>query len=713
MKTKWDKLIRLSKNQKKWMKICLPVLLLGCFYFLLTFSNVFTETYDIERFSNAKETIRSPITIENEKETESKRREAVQSVEDRFNVSSEITQERIGYVEELFEAIEILGEEHKTSENEEESIPLTSQEKIQQLQQLLSPDISDSLTTEELTKLVEASSHERALGKELLTTSLYDVLNEGVRSENVQAAKSSVNQKLRYSSLDETFKEALLAIARFAVVENSFYAADRTMEAEKQAINNVDPVMIRAGEVIVREGQTITNEVYEELALVGLLNEDRNIYPVIALSVLIILLSGIMIYEIGASAKIRDLDNGKLATIFIISILTVVIMKFVSIYTTPVNQLYLLVPAATGSMLLKILVHERLAIVFSFIYAIVGSIIFNSEITGSLNMEAFIYLLFTQIAGVIFLMSVKDRTAIVKAGAGILVINLLTILIFLLLSFEKYTVYDSLLLGGYGVAAAFLSSVLTIGMLPFFEASFGILSDTKLLALSSPNHPLLRKILTEAPGTYHHSVMVANISEASCEAIGANGLLARVAAYYHDLGKTLRPHYFIENQMGIKNPHDFIEPIQSAEIIISHPYDGAAMLKKHKLPKEIIDIAEQHHGSTLLKYFYFKAKETTNEINEEDFRYPGPKPRTKEAAIVSICDSVEAAVRSLKEPTKAKIDELINSIINDRLMDGQLNDSSLTFRELEVIQKSISETLNGIYHSRIQYPTEKEIKEAK
>lgn len=710
MKPIWNKLFKHSTTQKKWMRICFPVVLLGTFYFLLTLSNVFTETYEIERFSNAKQTIRSPITIENKKETDRKTREALQSVEDRYNVSSEITQERVGYVTEMFDAIEKLNEVSTDEESEKET--LTNQEKVQELQQVLNPQITDALGSELLEDFVSANEKERSLARELITTSLYDALNEGVRVENLQIAKDNIKQKLRYSSLNEEIKKSLYSLVDFAIVENSFFAVDRTMEAQKQAISNVEPVMIRAGEVIVREGQTITSEIYDELALVGLLNNDRNIFPVIGLFILIIILSSLTVYELNIYARRGTIDIKKIAAVCIISIIAVSIMKFVSLYTTPVNQLFLLVPAATGAMLLKILLRERIAIVMAIIYAILGSVIFNSEISGSLNMEAGVYLLFSQLAGIIFLTNIKDRTTILKSSIGLTIINVLTVLIFLLLSFEKYTLPDSLLLIGFGVVSAFLSVILTIGLLPVFEAGLGILSDTKLLMLASPNHPLLRKILTEAPGTYHHSVMVANLSEASCEAVGANGLLARVAAYYHDLGKTIRPHYFIENQMGIKNPHDFLEPIQSAEIIIAHPYEGSKVLKRHKIPKEIIDIAEQHHGTTLLKYFYFKAKDQNANVNEEDYRYPGPKPRTKEAAIVSICDSVEAAVRSVKEPTKDKIDDLVESIINDRLMDGQLSDSSLTFRELEKVQTAICETLNGIYHSRIQYPTQQDIKEA-
>lgn len=258
---------------------------------------------------------------------------------------------------------------------------------------------------------------------------------------------------------------------------------------------------------------------------------------------------------------------------------------------------------------------------------------------------------------------------------------------------------------GLGIAAALLSAVLTIGLLPFFETPLGILTDMKLITLASPNQPLLKKLLTEAPGTYHHSIMVANLSETACDAIGANGLLARVGAYYHDIGKTIKPHYFIENQLSAKNPHDFLEPKQSAEIIINHPYDGADMLAAYRLPKEIIDIAKQHHGTTLLKYFFHKEKERNQFVQEDDYRYPGPKPKSKEAAIISICDSVEAAVRSLKDPTEGKIEEIVSTIVNGRLTDGQLDESPLTIQELKKVHVTICATLKGIFHSRIRYPT--------
>jgi putative nucleotidyltransferase with HDIG domain len=198
--------------------------------------------------------------------------------------------------------------------------------------------------------------------------------------------------------------------------------------------------------------------------------------------------------------------------------------------------------------------------------------------------------------------------------------------------------------------------------------------------------------------------MVANLSESACEAIGANGLLARVGAYYHDVGKTKRPQYFIENQMNIENPHNKLSAQLSKNVILAHVTDGVELLKKNKMPKEFIDIAEQHHGTTLLKYFYHQAKESNDMIYEEEFRYPGPKPQTKEIAIISIADSVEAAVRSMSNPTPDKIEKLVRSIISGRLQDKQLNECDLTLKEIDIIAKSFCESLKGIFHSRIEYP---------
>ena len=424
-------------------------------------------------------------------------------------------------------------------------------------------------------------------------------------------------------------------------MENSFFDVELTSEARKEAASNVNPVMIQAGEIIVREGQVITNDIYAKLELVGVLDQQANLFPIIGLVLLILLLCLVIAHEMRVLLLKGKLDQRKMMAIVFVSIIVASMMKVISLYTTTDNYLFYVTPISMGVLLVKLLIHERFSFIFASVMSILASVIFNGEIPGQLNIEAGIYCFISQIAAIILLKNTKDRSYFLKAGFGITIVNLTVITLFIFLSFEKYTYMDLLFQGAFGVVSAFLASVLTIGLLPFFETGLGILTDGKLLQLSNPNQPLLKKILTEAPGTYHHSIMVANLSETACEAIGANGLLARVGSYYHDIGKTVRPHYFIENQLSIQNPHDFIEPEESAKIIISHPYDGAEILMKEKMPKEIIDIAKQHHGTSLLKYFYFKAKETDQFVEEKDYRYPGPKPQTKEAAIICICDSVK------------------------------------------------------------------------
>ncbi|TFB24840.1 HDIG domain-containing protein [Filobacillus milosensis] len=370
-----------------------------------------------------------------------------------------------------------------------------------------------------------------------------------------------------------------------------------------------------------------------------------------------------------------------------------------------ISNLFYITPIAAYPILIKHFINERFAMVSSVFIAIFGSYLLSFN-----NVEVyqvFLYLLLSQWFAIFLFQSIKDRKNLFKTSTCLFAIHVLLVLVYELNSWSMFMAPDIMLSLLFSFLSVLFAVILTLGILPIFEAGFNMLTESKLLTLSNPNHPLLRKLLVEAPGTYHHSVMVANLSESACEAIGANGLLARVAAYYHDVGKALKPHMFIENQNNMKNPHDSMPPENSAQIILQHPYDGAHLLKEHDLPVEIIDIAEQHHGTTLLKYFYHKAKERHDSVKELEFRYDGPIPQTKEAAIINICDSVEAAVRSKEKPTNEEINKLVRSIIYDRLMDGQFNDSQLTLRELLIIEKDICDMLNGIFHARIEYPNDR------
>lgn len=706
-------------ESSKWITVILPALLLGVFFYLISFSHMYSKTYDIERFNRADETIRSPITIEDEVETDRIMRETVQSVSDRYAIVDDITQEQITYLEEIFDAVDKIYEENEIKKEEkaesdkdkdEDLSPLSNEEMVYELKEVLSSEITDNIDDVFFMQLFEMDEKERNKGKELYIKTVKKILKEGVRAENIESAKDELKNTLKFSSLGEEEKDAFGKLISFSIVENSIYDVEKTMEARRTAASKVEPVVIQSGDIIVREGQIITNELYEDLKLVGLLNKERSVFPAIGLAILMLFITSTIAYELYRLYKRNQLDRGKVLSILFISVITATFMKVISYFYDPLNPLYLLAPIATGVLLIKMLIFERLSIIMAVVYAILGSILFNGQIPSSLNMEAFIYFLFFQFAGIYLLTNIRDRVIIVKVAFGMALINIMMIFMFIFFSFEKFALKSLLIHSSYGVGAAILAAILTIGLLPFFETGLGILSDSKLLALANPNQKLIKKILTEAPGTYHHSVMVANLSESACEAIGANGLLARVGSYYHDIGKTVNPQYFIENQVAIKNPHDFISAKESAKIIISHVTDGVRMLKEHNLPKEIIDICEQHHGTSLVEYFY--RTEVNNNpdttVDKADFRYPGPKPLTKEAGIISICDSVEAAVRSLKEPSTEKIEEIIDAIINSKLTDGQLDYTPLTLEELHLIRNTVVEALKGIFHSRIEYPDEEE-----
>jgi putative nucleotidyltransferase with HDIG domain len=274
--------------------------------------------------------------------------------------------------------------------------------------------------------------------------------------------------------------------------------------------------------------------------------------------------------------------------------------------------------------------------------------------------------------------------------------------------FELATFRDML----WGLGNGMGSAVLTIGLLPFLESFFGVLTAVNLLELANPNRPLLHKLLMEAPGTYHHSIIVGNLAEAAAVEIGGNTALVRVGALYHDIGKTKRPYFFIDNQFGGENPHDKISPSLSALIITSHVRDGVAMAQEAGLPQEVVDLIHQHHGNSLVSYFYTRATENggAEQVIEDDFRYDCPRPQTREAAILMLADSCEAAVRSLTKAPPGRIEAVVRKIIKDRLDDGQLEQSPLTFKDLDRIATVFTKILAGTFHKRIEYPDSLELR---
>ncbi len=367
----------------------------------------------------------------------------------------------------------------------------------------------------------------------------------------------------------------------------------------------------------------------------------------------------------------------------------------------PLDSYYYLLPVAAGAMLIRIVLNSEVALIYSLLVSL---------LTGLLLREGIVLPIFYLIGSIVGAHSVArcdQRSQLIKGGLLVALTNILTISFQAMITARGFEikVFLDLLMGLTGGAIA---GVVVVGLAPIVESVFGYTTDIKLLELANLDQPTLKEMLLKAPGTYHHSMIVGSMVETGAKAINVNPLLARVSAYYHDVGKITKPQYFIENQRTESNPHDKLSPNMSSLILVSHVKDGIELAKKYKLGNKIINIVRQHHGTRLITYFYQKAKEQEDpevqEVNERDFRYLGPKPQTKEAGLVMLADAVEATSRTLEDPTPARIQGLVQKIINDIFIDGQLDECELTLKDLHEIAKSFNVILTAAHHYRIEYP---------
>ena len=383
-----------------------------------------------------------------------------------------------------------------------------------------------------------------------------------------------------------------------------------------------------------------------------------------------------------------------LSFLFLLGVAAAVFLKD---YTT-LSPYFL--PVAAFAMLVSLLYHDlELSLIFSIALSVFVGVIYGADLYLTT------VLMIGGILGSLFVWQARRRSKIITAGFYVGIVQALAVMTFIhhfgVKSFPalKFCIVPFL----SGVMASFLVA----GLLPVFETIFKVVTNISLLELADFNHPLLKRLVLEAPGTYHHSLMVGNLAEMAAEVVGANALLARVGAYYHDIGKLDKPEYFSENQERYASKHDQLSASMSKLVIMDHVKTGVELAKKNRLNDAIIDFITQHHGTSLVFYFYRRALETTEsqeEVQEEGFRYPGPKAQTKETAIVLLADSVEAACRALEEPNAERISDLIHRIINNKFIDGQLDACDLTLRDLEKISTTFIHILAAFYHSRIDYP---------
>lgn len=535
---------------------------------------------------------------------------------------------------------------------------------------------------------------------------LKQIYDKGVTADGLTEAKASgltYLQELAWSSDLKTMAGVILS----AAVEPNLIVDEAAVEAAKEEKRaEVDEVLIRKNQKIVDEGEIITQEIYDKLVALNLVSEtglEGSLMPMLGSLVITgMLFAALYLFFRWGKGNILLKPNEirMLFTIYMMMVLLIRILANLTIFT--------IVPVGLFAMLVSLLVGRRMALWLNALFCIIGCFIFNGDV------QFLMYALISGTFAALIIQKTDKRSHLIPAALGMAAVDFVTTISLGFFFGEGYST-ELLFQGGIGAVTGLLSMIVAVGSLPFWENMFEANTPLRLMELTNPNNELLRKLMIEAPGTYHHSLIVANLAETAVYDIGGNTALARAGAYYHDVGKLRYPQYFAENQSGY-NPHDELPPEKSAKIITGHTKGGLELAERYKLPPVVRDMIVEHHGNSLVKFFYFKALKLygAENVNEADYRYQGRIPSSRESAVVMLADTVEAAVRSMlgHGKTMEEAEAAVKNLMKDKLDDGQLNNSGLTLNELETIRLAFLKVFHGMYHERVSYPEQKEIQEA-
>jgi len=537
---------------------------------------------------------------------------------------------------------------------------------------------------------------------------------QAVQAETVSVVDEAMREEIRESQLDQASGRVsalvdldlpevqagiVSKLAKDLIKPNSFYNAEKTDEAKQLARESVTPASrtIVEGEIILREGDIVTPLDVEALSALGLRQAEIEWQGVVGAIIFVLLITIVLgLYLV----RFQPGYWARWPHMLLLLLLLVLFILSGKLMVADQTTLSYLLPTAALSMLLTVLLGPQLAITVTVLF----SIIVGFMAGGSLEVAT--YALVGGLIASLSLRRVEKLNAFFWAGIYVALANLAVIFAFRLPK-QNYDAVQLLTLAGLSLINGGLSASLTLAGFYLLGTLFDITTSLQLMELARPTHPLLRQLLLKAPGTYHHSILVSNMAEEAAGRIGADALLARVGAYYHDIGKTLRPYFFVDNQVEGVNVHESLDSQTSAQIIISHVTDGLDLAKKYRLPNKVRDFISQHHGTGLVTYFYRQALESEGDrVSKEDFRYPGPKPQTKETAIVMLADSCEAAVRAERPDSLEGIEELVRKVIGGKMSDRQLDECDLTLRDLDQVRGAFVKILQGVFHPRVKYPEE-------
>jgi len=606
-----------------------------------------------------------------------------------------------------FEDISLYFDKTDTFRNEIEQYKVQGGDYANYLDNRISAYITMSLTNSidvnyETVRYIldEISDAEYNNFKSIVTQEFSSVQNRNVFSANRESLLEEFRDSTEYAIIDIRLREFAGEIAGSFLRINSIVNETETeamKEAARASVMENNSIVIEEGALIIAQDEKADAEtirLLEEMNLLG--GSSFNVRIFIGLSgLLLVLMVPVIMFKLLFSGK-KSYTKRHILVICVIEILL-----FALVYLIP-GTYYLYMPVFVLPMLIAILVDEKIAIIVGAVTAVFISFVYKTDIT---------YLAILISVGTMsayFARKISSRMRLLSSG---LILGIASALILFLstlaLNRNPADIIESVLAL---VAGGLISVILVIGLMPLFESVFNIITPFKLLELANPNRPLLKRLLMEAPGTYHHSLMVGNLAEEAANEIGANGLLARVGAYYHDVGKMSRPGYFAENQ-GNDNPHNKMKPELSKLVITSHTKEGDEIAKKYKLPHAIRDFINEHHGTTQVKYFYNKAVEKYGDkVDPDDFRYEGQRPKTKESAVVMLADSVEAIVRAGGNLSRGEVEGIIRKAIKTKLDDGQFDLCDLTLKDFDDISNAFLRVFGGYFHKRVDYPEPKESK---
>ncbi|WP_315006526.1 HDIG domain-containing metalloprotein [uncultured Granulicatella sp.] len=715
---------KLRKFQEVLGIFYLPLLLFLTFIALLAigYSSVKPTTYTVELNQVAKETIRAPRTLEDKTQTEKNQQIAMDAVSDVLVFDQERLTKQLTNIQQFFQAIksvaskasaEIIKTDQSNSSEESVTRVATTQERVQYFKKSLEKEnqsireFAIFIPDKYISQLLQANSEQLASYEKTLKSVVETQMKNAISESTVTKAQEEAKKTLFYSDYSDTERDLLGQLVTVSVIVNNVVDKEATQKAKEVAKAAVNPVKILQGQVLVQEGHVISNQDIRLLELFGLSNSKPNYHEL--LSYIVFLFAIVVFLAVYYRQTIAlSSDTVTVMSVFaLIFVAGVFVLKILAlIQNKGVEHIGLVFPISGFVYLLYRLTKSLRLTIVSIVLMPIFSWYYFSQTTNILHLIlTTVFLSIIAWIGIIHEEIWKNQLWM-KRFFKHLFYPVLLGFPFVFYSNYEFQTQQTVFIFLFLLLSGFLSFLLPVILMPYLSYVFEDSSVLLWAELSNPNQPLLKDLITQAPGTYHHSLMVANISANCVEAIGGDSQLARVACYYHDIGKLEHPLFFIENLPGnMESPHKMLSAEESVHIIFNHVTKGVEILKQHQLPQGVIDICAQHHGTTLMKYFYAEALKNNPDVKEEDFRYPGPKPQTKEAAIINIVDSAEAATRAMKEPTLEKVEALVHSIIMNRLEDEQFVECDITMKEIAIVEKMIVTSLNGTFHSRIEYPT--------